>query len=200
MLATNIHAMVDQIVDVEDSPPPPGPGADMRGPSALYRIYDAADGWVFLAAPAPTDWLELVAGLRAHVDLGADERFATADLRITNDAALVEVLEPVFATRGKEEWERDLLAADVGCVAVTTEHVLRVLQSDEVGRASGYVVDTTHPTFDDHVRLAPLVRFSRSATQAKPGVLAGNATDTVLTELGYDTDAIADLRARSIVG
>ena len=52
--------------------------------------------------------------------------------------------------------------------------------SEAFGRASGYVADVEHPTFDRHPRLAPVVRFSRSATQANPGMLAGGATDTVL--------------------
>jgi crotonobetainyl-CoA:carnitine CoA-transferase CaiB-like acyl-CoA transferase len=83
---------------------------------------------------------------------------------------------------------------------VTTEATERLLQSDGFGRASGYVADVTHPTFDSHPRLAPVVRFSRSATQAKPGVLAGCATDAVLAELGYRDAEVADLRSRQIVG
>jgi crotonobetainyl-CoA:carnitine CoA-transferase CaiB-like acyl-CoA transferase len=45
-----------------------------------------------------------------------------------------------------------------------------------------------------------VVRFSRSVTQAKPGVLAGSATDAVLRELGYADGDIADLRSRQVVG
>src|SRR5205085_2801539 len=52
MLTTATHAMAEQVVDIEGNPPASGPGEDMRGPDALYRVYDAADGWIFLAAPA----------------------------------------------------------------------------------------------------------------------------------------------------
>ncbi|MHB8463913.1 MAG: CaiB/BaiF CoA transferase family protein [Acidimicrobiales bacterium] len=200
MLSTAAHAMADQIVDVELAPPARADCDDMRGPHALYRIYDAADGWIFLAAPAPSEWPELVKALASHVDLGSDERFATDTSRREHDDALTAALTEVFARRPKDEWERDLLAADVGCVAVTTDRIERVLQSEQVGRASGYVVDVEHPTFDVHPRLAPLIRFSRSATHAKAGVLAGSATDAVLRELGYESAAIADLRTRLVVG
>jgi crotonobetainyl-CoA:carnitine CoA-transferase CaiB-like acyl-CoA transferase len=192
--------MADHVVDFPGRPAGLCPGADRRGPTALYRIYDAADGWVFLAAPAPTDWDDLVAAMKEHIDLAADDRFATPALREENDAALADALGGVFTGRGKDEWEHHLLAADVGCVAVATERIERVLQSDEVGRAGGYLAEVRHPTFDDHLRLAPLVRFSRSATQAKPGVLAGSHTDDVLAELGYDEAAVADLRQRAIIG
>jgi crotonobetainyl-CoA:carnitine CoA-transferase CaiB-like acyl-CoA transferase len=172
----------------------------MRGPCALYHLYDAADGWVFLAATTDEEWNRLAAALRPYSDLGSDDRFATAELRAANDSALADTLGEVFSKQGEHEWERELLAADVACVAVSTDRIERFLQDDETGKTAGYVVEVTHPTFDRHLRLAPLVQFSRSATQAKPGVLAGEATDTVLRELGYDQAAIADLRERKIVG
>jgi crotonobetainyl-CoA:carnitine CoA-transferase CaiB-like acyl-CoA transferase len=200
MLATVAHAMAEHVVDAPDLPPATVPGADMRGPCALYRIYDAADGWVFLAVGSDAEWHALAAALREEADLAADERFATAALRAANDQALAEALAPVFSGAPKDQWEQRLLAADVACVAVSTERVERFLQGDQTGKASGYVTEVTHPTFGEHLRLAPLVRFSRSATQAKPGVLAGQSTDAILTELGYDQQAIAGLRARKVVG
>jgi crotonobetainyl-CoA:carnitine CoA-transferase CaiB-like acyl-CoA transferase len=72
--------------------------------------------------------------------------------------------------------------------------------SEEVGRAGRYITDVVHPIFDLHPRLAPVVRFSRSDTSARAGGLCGDATDTVLSELGYSADRISELRARSIVG
>jgi crotonobetainyl-CoA:carnitine CoA-transferase CaiB-like acyl-CoA transferase len=199
MLATVAHAMAEHVVDGPGLPQAIGPGEDMRGPHALYRIYDAADGWVFLAVTSDAEWLALADALRDEVDLAADARFATAALRAANDKALAETLAELFSGAPKGRWEERLLAADVACVAVSTERVERFLQGEQTGKASGYVVEVTHPTFEQHLRLAPLVRFSRSATQAKPGVLAGQATDAILTELGYDSGAIADLRARKIV-
>jgi crotonobetainyl-CoA:carnitine CoA-transferase CaiB-like acyl-CoA transferase len=197
MLASAAYAMADHVVG--DGSRAVHPGPEMRGPSARYRIYDASDGWVLLAAPAASDWADLVKGLSAYVDLAADERFATEEGRTANDDALIEVLTGVFATRGKDEWEHEMTAADVGCVAVATDPIERFLQSEDVGRASGWIVDVEHPTFGEHPRLAPLVRFSRSLTQAKPGGLAGTETDSLLTELGLNDDAIADLRARAVV-
>lgn len=199
MLLTTAHAMADHVIDFPGNPGGPAPGPDMRGSAARYRIYDAADGWVFLAAPQPHEWDGVAAALAPYVDLRSDLRFATEDDRRVNDAALGDVLASAFASRGKDEWERDLTAADVGCVAVTTEPMESLMMSAGFGRASGYVADTTHPTFRDHPRLAPYVRFSRSTTQAKGGVLCGEQTDAVLSELGYSDAQIADLRARKIV-
>jgi crotonobetainyl-CoA:carnitine CoA-transferase CaiB-like acyl-CoA transferase len=83
---------------------------------------------------------------------------------------------------------------------VVTDPPEAVLISDDVGRAGRYITDVVHPIFDRHPRLAPVVRFSRSGTSARAGGLCGDATDTVLREVGYSADRITDFRARNIVG
>ncbi len=72
--------------------------------------------------------------------------------------------------------------------------------TQDFAREAAYVTDAVHPTFDEHPRVAPAMRFSRSSTRALGGVLCGQHTDSILHELGYDDEEIADLRRRSIVG
>jgi crotonobetainyl-CoA:carnitine CoA-transferase CaiB-like acyl-CoA transferase len=166
---------------------------DFRGLGPLYRLYRAADGWVFLAAPAPGEWPALSSCLSLD-----DERFATLEGRAANAGALAATLEAVFATRAKGKWEADLTAADVGCVAVAQENAEWRMQDDEFYQA-GYAVDAVSPVFDSHRRPAPLTRFSRSATKADAGCRLGQHTDALLREFGYDDEQIADLRKRDIV-
>ena len=199
MLNTGAHAMSANVVDYPGSPGHARPDEEMRGLSALYRIYDASDGWVFLAAPADAEFETLAKALLPYIDLIADERFATGVSRAANDAKLVDMLAAVFLTRSKDEWEDDLRAANVACVAVTTQAPEHMYWSDTFGRASGYLTDVIHPTFDEHPRMT-FQRFSRSALTPRAGVLAGSHTDQVLGELGLDATAIADLRSRKIVG
>jgi crotonobetainyl-CoA:carnitine CoA-transferase CaiB-like acyl-CoA transferase len=199
MLSTIAHAMGAQVVDAPGTSERATPDDQLRGLGARYRIYDASNGWVFLAAPCAHEWEPLVTALAPYVDLAGDARFATEAERGRNDAELADVLAAVFATRGKDDWERELLRADVGCVAVTTESIETMLWSDSFSRAAGYVVDVEHPIFEQHPRLAPLVRFSRSSTRAEAGVLAGSATDTILHELGHSDAEIADLRERRVI-
>jgi crotonobetainyl-CoA:carnitine CoA-transferase CaiB-like acyl-CoA transferase len=132
--------------------------------------------------------------------LGSDPRFATVTDRRVNDEALARELAAIFRRRSAADWEEALLAADVGCVQVTEDTIEHRLMSDEFGRASGYLADIDHPTFGEHPRLAPLIRFSRSATQALSGQLLGASTDAVLAEIGRTPDEIADLRARGVIG
>lgn len=199
MLNTGAHAMSAHVVQPPTGPIEPVPDLTLRGLSALYRVYDAASGWIFLATPAEHEWSKLVGALASEVDLAADSRFATNADRAVNDATLVDVLAGVFARRSSDDWEKHMLAADVGCLAITTTTIEETYMSDAFGPSNGYVVDVVHPVFEDHPRLAPLVRFSRSITLAPPGVLAGSHSDAILAELGFDPDAVADLRGRNIV-
>jgi len=197
MLSTSSHVLMDEIVDYPGRPGSPTVDPGFHGFSALYRLYQAGDGWIFLAAPTAKDWAGLVAALATEADLG-DERFATEQARRDNDAHLAEVLSAVFTRRTAAEWEEYLTKAGVGCVAVTEQKPEVLLQTDEA-LAAEYAVTATSPVFDEHLRLGPLVRFSRSATQAKGGCAAGEHTDAILRELGYDDAEIADLRERNVV-
>jgi crotonobetainyl-CoA:carnitine CoA-transferase CaiB-like acyl-CoA transferase len=200
MLNTGCHAMSAQTVSYPGAPKEPAPDTDLRGLGSLYRIYDAGSGYVFLAAPTDTEWAALAGALAPYADLLDDARFVDAKSRHANTAALIAGLTAVFAGKSATEWEAELLPKGIACVAVTTDSIESMLFDDSFGLASGYVTNVVHPTLDEHPRLAPYIRFSRSRTQAKPAVLNGQQTDEILIELGKSPHAIADLRERNVVG
>jgi crotonobetainyl-CoA:carnitine CoA-transferase CaiB-like acyl-CoA transferase len=197
MFGSCLQALIGQNTSYRDRPPLTRVDDEFRGLGPLYRLYRASDGWVFLAAPAPRDWPTLRAALSGYADL-SDECFATPAGRDANGDALAGALAAIFVTRAKNQWEADLTAADVGCVAVAQENAEWRMQDDEFYQA-GYAVDTVSPVFDEHRRPAPLNRFSRSATKADGGCRLGQHTDALLRELGYDDEQIAGLRNRDVV-
>jgi crotonobetainyl-CoA:carnitine CoA-transferase CaiB-like acyl-CoA transferase len=197
MLGSCLQTLISQNTSYRGRPPLTRVDDEFRGLGPLYRLYQASDGWVFLAAPAPREWPTLRAALSGYPDL-SDERFATPAGRDANDDALAEALAAIFVTRAKDQWEADLTAANVGCVAVAQENAEWRMQDDEFYQA-GYAVDTVSPVFGEHRRPAPLNRFSRSATKADGGCRLGQHTDALLRELGYEDEQIADLRKRDVV-
>jgi crotonobetainyl-CoA:carnitine CoA-transferase CaiB-like acyl-CoA transferase len=199
MLTSTAHALADDMAEYKDRPPTQAADAELLGYSALYRLYRAADEWIYLAAPSADDWSALCTALIDEGGLSADARFTDGTARQANDDELAQVLGDIFASKPAQHWEDVLLAAGVGCVVAHREPPERVLQSAEFAGAADMLVEVEHPTFGNHVRLKPYVSFSRSATVAEPGVLAGQQTDAILSELGYSAEAIADLRDRKVV-
>jgi crotonobetainyl-CoA:carnitine CoA-transferase CaiB-like acyl-CoA transferase len=199
MLGTVQQAMITYNASYASRPAERAADDQFYGMNALYRMYRAADGYVFLAAPLPREWPALAKAMSPYVDLHADERFADAESRAQHDDELIAALTTVFANKTKLEWEHELSAQDVGCVEVVEANSELMLQTDPYYEA-GYAVDAYSPIFEEHRRLAPLCRFSRSRTRADAGCTIGQHTDAVLRELGLDDATIVDLRAKEIVG
>ncbi|HVW43563.1 MAG TPA: CoA transferase [Amycolatopsis sp.] len=196
MLGTAGHALVEAVTDYADRPATPIVDPGLHGTEALYRLYQASDGWVFLSVRTDAEWAALVAEL--DVPALAESRFAGAEARRAHDDELIAVLAEVFAGSPAAEWERRLLAAGAPCVQVTETVPEAYVQNDPALLAE-YAVDAVSPIFGEYQRQGPPIRFSRSTTVARGGCLAGDQTDEILTELGYPADRIAELRDRGIV-
>ncbi len=87
MLGTTAYAISEDCIAYDGRPPAMRPDPLLYGLSALYRLYDTADGWVFLAAPQEREWEPLCRALAPDADLAADTRFRTPAARRTNDGA-----------------------------------------------------------------------------------------------------------------
>jgi crotonobetainyl-CoA:carnitine CoA-transferase CaiB-like acyl-CoA transferase len=199
MLCTTGYALSQECFDYADRPERAKADPGLHGISALYRLYAAEAGWVFLAAPQEREWGRLARALLPDVDLAAAERFASAELRAAADAALVDVLTRVFRTRRAADWERVLLRADVGCVEVAEGPIARAIMDDPIARDAGFLAEVEHPSFGRHRRLGPLFELSRTPGQARPACLLGQHTEAVLRELGYGEAAITQLEADGVI-
>jgi crotonobetainyl-CoA:carnitine CoA-transferase CaiB-like acyl-CoA transferase len=199
MLSTTAHALADDMIEYPGRRPAASAAPDFYGLNALYRLYEAADGWIFLAAPTEREWARFSSAIRDRVDVAQDPRFATVEHRRRHDDELAGLLGRLFLEGSARSWEQRLRANDVGCVEVSPGPFEEWLLDPDGGRASGFVTETTHPLIGHHPRLAPLVRLSRSATRAEPGCLVGQHTRSVLSELGYSAERINELAQRGVI-
>lgn len=198
MLGGNLWASADDAVRYEGKAPLPATDPDLNGISALYRLYEAAAGWVFLAAPTQREWEELTGALDRD-DLARDPRFAGEADRAANDEALANELAGLFATRKAEEWEETLVSRGVACVVASGSTMSEFTASDPVLRETGLVAEVDHPLFGRMVRHGLPVRFSETPGRLAAGCVLGQHTRSVLTELGYSPDRIREWEQKEIV-
>src|SRR5262249_36717311 len=130
MLNTVAHAISEDMVEYAGRAAAPTTDPDMFGLDARYRLYETADGWVFLAVPSDRELDALEAALAPY---GAVDR--------TDDGALAASLGAIFQQRPAVEWENDLSASDVACVvAVRTSPDAVIMEGEEsLGRVMDIV-------------------------------------------------------------
>ena len=172
--------------------------AMQMGLSALYRLYQTADGWLCLAAIDDEHWRQLCATV-GRVGLAADARFATADARSEHDAALIAILEPIFSSRAAIEWFALLDAAGVPCEISSPTFSQKLFDDPEI-------VGKNWVTAYQRAQIGRLeehgLGFDFSETPGRiwgPGPLCGQHTREILAELGYSGGDIDDLCASKVV-
>ncbi len=198
MIAANAYANADDFYWNQGKHPRPLPDRDGYGLHALYRLYRAKTGWVFLGCPFEDEW-EALCRTIDRPDLRDDHRFATREAREEHDDALVDELSQVFVTGDPLYWEKLLTAADVACVKAEDRGMYYFFNEDSHVRENGLLTQVEAPRYGEFWRYSPVVRFSETSGRAGPGPLKGEHTRPILRELGYTDEQVQDLKQREIV-
>ena len=172
---------------------PSGNQAVSRRPTA--NLFKAGEGYLLLAVNSEKQYRALMTAL-GRADTLDDPRFSDWFLRQQNEPALRAIIEQALASKHPRQWEKILEAAGAPCASIwKIEEVIDHPQI--VARQALQEIETPYGR----------LRFAGSGFQLGHGggrldTMApelGAHTDEVLGSLGYDADAIADLRARHIV-
>jgi len=197
MVGSGAFGFADDFCLYEGKEPILQTDGEQTGLHALYRAYQAGEGWVFLAVTNQREWEALVVTLdRPELD---DTAFATPSSRRDADDELARRLEAVFRTRPAAAWEQLLVERRVACVEAFAGTPAEFSLSDHFVRDHGLVVEIEHPSLGRMLRHGPPVMFSRTPAKIAPGPVLGQHTDAILTELGIEPDRIAALRAAKVV-
>jgi crotonobetainyl-CoA:carnitine CoA-transferase CaiB-like acyl-CoA transferase len=123
-------------------------------------------------------------------ELLGDERYATGRARIANSGELYDQVGHLLGERTTAEWviffrEHDIPAAEVA------------LLDDMVDR----LPEAVHPHTGPYKVIPPPVRFAHAPQSVRrPAPLIGEHTVEVLSEVGYDGQAIESLRKSGALG
>jgi crotonobetainyl-CoA:carnitine CoA-transferase CaiB-like acyl-CoA transferase len=161
-----------------------------------YRIYQARDRVFNLAVGSEPLWARFCPAIGLP-EIVADPRFASNPERVRHRAELEEILEAHFAQQDAQYWLERLRAARIPCGPVNT---LPDILNDDHFLARGGVVEMDHPAAGRTRTLGNPMHFSDSSpTYRRPAPLLGEHTGEILAELGYETAAVAQLKADGVV-
>jgi crotonobetainyl-CoA:carnitine CoA-transferase CaiB-like acyl-CoA transferase len=205
MINSIVYCNSDDAFDYEGKPPRVEPDHMQLGLQATYRLYEAKEGWVFLAAPWDDEFRSFCSTVGCDGLLG-DARFSSAGARYEHRVGLGDLLEPIMRSATATEWEKRLTAAGVACVRADGLGHKRFLHQDPHTKAIGFMVPTRHPLFEDQARDGiywrhrPVTEFSLTpCDEGKPYATLGEHTRSILHELGYDDGDTARLKSSQIV-
>ncbi len=181
---------------------PPGPVGNTDPQWAPHGVYATGeDQWLTIACTSDEEWHALVAlaGGAAERGTGAtgwgDPRFASAEGRKNNEAEIDQLVAGWVA--GQDRWElaRRLQAVGVAAVPSVAPLELWTGAGSEQLAAIGMLERPEHPVTGK--RIVPgvpwrLTNGPNGLRRAAPTL--GQHTDEVLTELGFTSDEIGDLR------
>jgi crotonobetainyl-CoA:carnitine CoA-transferase CaiB-like acyl-CoA transferase len=170
---------------------------DTQG-NIYFRHYRTRDGFLSVGclSPALNERFRKATGLedprrRSDFDSGSPE--GQGEVRL-----MVQEAEALFRSRSTDEWVALMRAAGVPCGPF---HFPPDVFDDPQVRANEYLVALEHDALGRYETFAPPIRMEASPVRPRgPSPALDRDTDAVLSELGFEGDAIEALRAVGAVG
>tara|TARA_R110001599_G_scaffold89493_3_gene236798 strand:+ start:17880 stop:19073 length:1194 start_codon:yes stop_codon:yes gene_type:complete len=164
-------------------------------PSATpSQMFKAADGWMFIMAQLPKFWTILCERIGQQA-LITDPRFDTPANRLTNRTELSALLDGVFSTRPIAHW-MELLQGEM---PVSPVYELDQALDNPWLETIGMRDTVSHPDRPELDVLSSPIKLNGERLPNRAGPLLGADNDSILDEIGYDADAIAELRAGGVI-
>jgi crotonobetainyl-CoA:carnitine CoA-transferase CaiB-like acyl-CoA transferase len=157
-------------------------GQDARGAAPLNRMYEAADGWIFLVARR-----EELARVWDFRDMGSRD-----------GEELERWMEERMRSRSVPEWLKVFTRAAIAVHRVVPS--LRELMVDPLTKARSLAVTRDHEGFGPITTTAPGVRLSRTpVVVGQPAPKPGSDAGSVLAEIGMSPDLERLIREKIVV-
>lgn len=174
------------------------PVSRKKPPTALANTYKCKDGrWLVLVCPAPDVQWPILCKAMEREDLADVEKYRSLANIIKYSEEIVTILEEEFAKRDIEEWRRILNAYDIPFEKLQNWN--EVLE-DEQAWANDCFYKTTYSNGNTSILPTSPVKFEKMGLpEFNMGPQLGEHTVEVLSELGFSSDEIQDMKARKII-
>jgi formyl-CoA transferase len=159
-------------------------------------VFATADGHINIAAAGPELFARFCKAAGAE-HLAGDPAYSSGRARLKNRDQLNAAIEAITRSKTSAQWIEILNAAGVPCGPI---YQMDEVFADPQVRHIGIARAIEHPQLGHQELVGQAVELSRTPWALRsPTPEKGAHTDAVLTELGYDTTAIAALRARRVI-
>jgi crotonobetainyl-CoA:carnitine CoA-transferase CaiB-like acyl-CoA transferase len=159
-------------------------------------VFPTADGHINIAVAGEAIWRRFCDAL-GRPELATVPQYATAEARSENRAALNAEIAAATRERPSAQWIEALNAAGVPCGPINTiDQVFADPQVRHLGLAQPV---RSHERGDTHLVGQPMTLSRTPSRIVAPPPLPGEHSREILSELGYDEAALAELRAQGVV-
>lgn len=158
--------------------------------------FPTADMAINIAAAGDAMFGKLAEALEAP-DMVRDPRFASARDRSKHRAELTEAIAAITCQRPAQHWIDRINAAGVPCGPI---YSIDQTFADPQVKVLGIAQSVDHPDLGSITLVGQPVELSRTPARIEtPSPAAGEHTDAILAELGFDTVSVAALRNDGVV-
>jgi formyl-CoA transferase len=160
-------------------------------------VFPTSDGHINIAAAGEGLWKRFCTAI-GQPEMATASEFKSPQLRSQNRKAMNERIGAITRERPSAHWVRLLNEAGVPCGAINRiDQTFAEPQVQHLGIAR----PVAHPKLGDIEVVGQPINMSANPqpSSMRPTPELGQHTDEVLGRLGFDKDAIADLRRRGVV-
>jgi len=162
-----------------------------------YQAFATAEGHLILAVGNDQQFARFCA-IAGAPELAQDPRFASNAARVKHRDIIVGRIAELMAARSAAEWLAILEQEGVPCGPINT--IDQVFADPQVVYR-GMKIDLPHPLAGTAPAVKSPINFRNTDLNYDAAApLLGTHTTRVLRDLGYDAQAIADLKAGGVIG
>jgi crotonobetainyl-CoA:carnitine CoA-transferase CaiB-like acyl-CoA transferase len=174
------------------------PRSRLEGKNPLTNYYATKDQrWIMVTHIQPDPYWAKFCRAIGREELERDPRFESFNARVEHSRELIDIVDAEFGARTLDEWKERLTAHGIIWSAVQT---LTEVVRDPQAWANGYFMPLDHPQHGKMHLVASPVKLGKTpaAIRSKAPDL-GEHTDEVLRSLGYNDEALRELRRDGVI-